>query len=368
MTTQRAAEVFPPGEFIRDEIEARGWSQSDLAEILGRPVQAINEIIAAKKAITPETAQGLGDAFGTDAQLWLNLENSWQLSSVATEDTGVARRARLFGKGPIREMIRRNWIKDSKDLDVLESSVAGFFELPSIDAPPSLVFAAKKQSYGSISTAQTAWCYRAKQLSETLKAGTYAPNDIGDAIVKFRKLAASVEGVRRVPRVLADLGVRFVIVEQLKSTNIDGAAFWLDETSPVIALSMRYDRIDNFWFVLGHELAHIKNNDRSVDESLVGTGAQPTEEKPAYEKAADEMASTFLISERAMKEFILGNRPKYSKAAIEGFAKRLGVQPGIVVGQLQYRKEISYSHSREMLCPVRVHIINAALTDGWNLK
>ena len=368
MTTHRAAEVFPPGEFIRDEIEARGWSQSDLAEILGRPVQAINEIIAAKKVITPETAQGLGDAFGTGAQLWLNLENSWRLSNVATEDTGVARRAQLFGKGPIREMIRRNWIKDSKDLDVLEASVTEFFELSSIDTTPSLAFAAKKQSYGSRSAAQTAWCYRAKQLSETLKPGTYAPNDIGDAITKFRKLSASVEGVRRVPNVLAELGVRFVVVEHLKSTKIDGAAFWLDENSPVIAMSMRYDRIDNFWFVLGHELAHIKNNDKSVDERLVGTGAQPTEEKPSYEKAADEMAATFLISERAMNEFISHHRPKYSKAAIEGFAKRLGVQPGIVVGQLQYRKEISYSHSREMLCPVREHIISAALTDGWNLK
>ena len=97
-------------------------------------------------------------------------------------------------------------------------------------------------------------------------------------------------------------------------------------------MSMRYDRIDNFWFVLGHELEHIKNNDKSIDERLVGRGAQPTEEKPLYQKAADEMASTFLISERAMNEFMARHRPKYSKTVIEGFAKRLGVHPGIVVG------------------------------------
>ena len=361
MIKQRVAEVFPPGEYIKDEIEARGWSQADLAEILGRPVQVINEIIAAKKAITPETALGLGEAFGTGAQFWLNVENTYRLSTVSSEDTGVSRRARLFEKGPVREMIRRNWVEDSKDLDTLEKSIAGFFE-------PSFAFAAKKQSYESTSASQIAWCYRAKQLAESLKVAAFSPDGIVDTIKRFRTLAGSVEGVRRVPAVLAKLGVRFVIVEPLKSTKIDGAAFWLDDHSPVIALSMRYDRIDNFWFVLGHELAHIKNCDQSVDVDLVGTGAQPTDEKPEFEKKADEMAATFLISARAMQEFVSRHRPKYPKLVIRDFAKKLGVHPGIVVGQLQYRKEISYSHSREMLCPVRDHIIKVASSDGWSAK
>jgi len=74
MTGRIPAEVFPPGDFIREELEAREWTQGDLAEILGRPLQAVNEIVAGKKAITPETAQGLGDAFGTGPELWMNLE------------------------------------------------------------------------------------------------------------------------------------------------------------------------------------------------------------------------------------------------------------------------------------------------------
>jgi len=368
MIRQRAAEVFPPGEFIRDEIEARGWSQADLAEILGRPVQAINEMIAAKKAITPETAQRLGEAFGTGAQFWLNVENTYRLSIVSSEDSGVSRRARLFEKGPIREMIRRNWVKDSNDLDTLEKSVAGFFELRSIDETPTFAFGAKKQSYDSTSASQIAWCYRAKQLAESLKVAGFSPDGIVDTIKRFRTLAGSVEGVQQVPAVLAELGVRFVIVEPLKSTKIDGAAFWLDDNSPVIALSMRYDRIDNFWFVLGHELAHIKNCDQSVDVELVGTGAQPMDEKPEFERKADKMAATLLVPAGAMKEFVSRHRPKYPRLVILGFAKKLGVHPGIIVGQLQYKNEISYSHSREMLRPVRDHIIEVALTDGWSVK
>ncbi len=60
------AEVFPPGEFIRGgAIEARGWSQVELAEILGRPPRLVSELIAGKRAITPETAKALGEAFNT---------------------------------------------------------------------------------------------------------------------------------------------------------------------------------------------------------------------------------------------------------------------------------------------------------------
>lgn len=80
------AEVFPPGEFLRDELEERNWSQTEFAEMIGRPVRLVNEIIAGKKAITPETAIQLGDALGTGAEVWLNLESQYQLSKIQTAD------------------------------------------------------------------------------------------------------------------------------------------------------------------------------------------------------------------------------------------------------------------------------------------
>ena len=73
------AATFPPGEFLQEELESRGWSQTELAEIMGRPVRLINEIIAGKRAITPETAVQLGDSLGTGAEVWLNLESQYQL-------------------------------------------------------------------------------------------------------------------------------------------------------------------------------------------------------------------------------------------------------------------------------------------------
>jgi HTH-type transcriptional regulator/antitoxin HigA len=74
------AETFPPGEFLRDELDARGWTQVEFAEMIGRPPRAVNEIIAGKRSITPETAHEFADAFGTSAQLWMNLETAWQLA------------------------------------------------------------------------------------------------------------------------------------------------------------------------------------------------------------------------------------------------------------------------------------------------
>ncbi len=91
MIRHRAAEVFPPGEFIKDEMESRDWSLAQFAEILGCPLEAVVEIIAARKSITPETAQGLGVAIGTGTQFWLNLEKTYRLSTSSTEDSGDSR-------------------------------------------------------------------------------------------------------------------------------------------------------------------------------------------------------------------------------------------------------------------------------------
>lgn len=83
------AEVFHPGEFLRDELEARGWTQADLAEILGRPLKTVNEVIVGKKAITPETARGLAAAFGTSAQFWMNLESAYQLHRAGANEAAA---------------------------------------------------------------------------------------------------------------------------------------------------------------------------------------------------------------------------------------------------------------------------------------
>ena len=69
MTTQ----LFPLGDFLQEELNARGWTQGNLAEILNCSPRLISELISGKRAITPEMAEGLSAAFGTSAQYWMNL-------------------------------------------------------------------------------------------------------------------------------------------------------------------------------------------------------------------------------------------------------------------------------------------------------
>lgn len=94
--TFRPAEAFPPGDFIREELEVRRWSQGDLARIMGRPTQVINEIVNGRKAVTAETAKQLAAAFGSSAQLWLNLESTWQLWKADEPDPKIYARAKEF--------------------------------------------------------------------------------------------------------------------------------------------------------------------------------------------------------------------------------------------------------------------------------
>lgn len=79
--TMNPAAVFHPGEFLRDELDERGWAIAEFAEfaeIIGRPVQAVPEIINGRPSSTPETATESGHALGTSAALWLNLQTAYQ--------------------------------------------------------------------------------------------------------------------------------------------------------------------------------------------------------------------------------------------------------------------------------------------------
>jgi HTH-type transcriptional regulator/antitoxin HigA len=373
MMDRTPAEVFPPGEFIKEEIEARGWSQVELAEILGRPPRLISELIAGKRAITPETARGLGDAFGTGAQFWMNLESSYRLAQVESDSSNaVSRRAKLYAKAPVKEMMRRHWIEPTENIDVLQKRVLDFFHIESLEQEPQLLphAARKSTSYASHTPAEQAWLSRAMQLAQAINVKTFSEMAFAAALSRFKTLLRDPEGTRQVPPILAEAGVRFLTIETLPQTRIDGACLWLNENSPVIAMSLRFDRIDAFWHTLLHECAHLKyrhgiEDGLMLDVNLVGEDTENREEKSVAETQADEFASNFSIQKSELDNFIMRVRPLFSKTKIQGLAARLDVHPGIVVGQLQHRRAIPYSHNREMLTKVRHIVIEAALTDGF---
>lgn len=372
MTNRFVAEVFPPGVFIKEELGARGWTQEDLVEILGRDSKLVSDIVNAKRSITPETAGALGEAFGTGGQYWMNLQTAYQLWQAKPRDNDIARRAKLFEKAPIKLMVRRNWIQGSENVSILVKQVLDFYGVETLDDEPVLAIAARTGTayYEELSLEQRAWVFRARHLAQAVSVQKFTESRLNNALEQLRALRKNPEELRHVPRVLADAGVRFLIVEHLPRTKIDGVCLWLDEKSPAIALSLRYDRIDYFWHTLVHEIGHVRKRDGLneliiLDSDLLSVKNVSEDQRPESEIAADKYAAHFLIPSTELNDFMARCRPLYSTNKIVGFAARIGVHPGIVVGQLQFRKEIPYTHSRDLLVPVREIVTASALTDGW---
>jgi HTH-type transcriptional regulator/antitoxin HigA len=360
-----AAEAFPPGEYLKDQLEARGWTQDDLADVTGISRRQIINLIAGKSGITLDTAIALAQAFGQDAKTWMHLQVSYELALAANEDREIARRAQIFNKVPVREMRRRKWIANVDETDQLESEICKFLEISAITETPRINKAARHGlDYGSDSPAQIAWYFQVRHRAKQVTAAKYQESAFGDCVVELLKLAAYAEDVRRVPRVLADFGIRLVLVQHLKGTKIDGVATWLEEESvPVIGLSLRYDRIDNFWFSLFHEAMHIKHRDKSpVDVDITGENASSIVE---MEKIANEEAAATLIAPEKMDSFVTRHRPLFYQKEVVRFALARGVHPAIVVGQLKHRRELSEDRLNGLQAKIREHIIGAAATDGW---
>lgn len=363
-----------PGQLIAELLKERGWSQRTLAVVLGLDETTVNKMVAGKGAVTTKTALALEDIFGVEAEAFLELQKKYDLAIAriaARPDQGRATRAALFGDLPISAMVKRGWIAadDPQNLKAVEAGLVKFFGVASSDEIEILPHAARKTMVNTDPTpAQLAWLYRVKSIAEELLVPKFSVGALEQALPKLRNLMVAPEEARMVPRILAECGIRFVIVECLPSAKIDGVCFWLDDQSPVVGLSMRHDRIDNFWFVLRHELEHVRLGhgraamilDTDLEGERAGTGADVPEE----ERAANGAAQEFCAPQAKMDAFIMRKAPFFSESDLIGFARILGVHPGIVAGQLQHRTG-RYDRFRQHLANIRSHVRTSAAVDGW---
>ncbi len=366
MVERTPAEAFPPGEYLRDELEARNWTQQEFAEIIGRPTRLVNEIIAGKRGITPSTAKEIAAALGTSATFWMNLDAAYQLFRAAPAPERIGNEARLREKFPVREIVRRGWIERSQNPAVLGKRIMSFYEISDLDETPELAHAAKRTEYSDErNPLQEAWLYRVRHMAKGLNVPEYSEQKFRAALKELRTFTAAVDEVRHVPRLLAECGVRYVIVEPLPGSKIDGVCMWLDDARPVIGMSLRFDRIDNFWFVLRHEIEHVLRRD-GRDVPVVDANMENTvdEGAPPEEVHANSAAAEFCVPQEKLQDFINRVDPIYSRERLIGFARLLDVHPGIVAGQLR-RKLDRFDLFTTQLVKVRHLITPAALTDGY---
>lgn len=368
-TINAAGWVKHPGHYIKEEMEARGWSQRDLAFILGGSEQAINPILNGKRGISPEMAKSLGEAFDVPAEFFANLQQAYDLSQARTPDPSVAMRRNMQSTYPVREMIRRGWIEQS-DATMLEVQLARFFEVDSPDKIPYMAHAARKSRYEEleIPAAQLAWLFRVRQIAKSISVQKYSEHALRNALVSLQGLLYAPEEARHVPRILMECGVRFILVEKLPQADIDGVCFWLDEQSPVIGISTRRDKIDNFWFVLRHEIEHVlqKHGQTTeiIDANLEGENAGTSNSIPEEERIANAAAANFCVPTDKLESFMRRKHPFYYEKDVIAFARVIGRHPGLIIGQMQYRLN-RYDYLARYLVKVRQFVLPGSMADGW---
>jgi HTH-type transcriptional regulator/antitoxin HigA len=162
---------------------------------------------------------------------------------------------------------------------------------------------------------------------------------------------------------MAEAGVRFVLVETLTGAKIDGACLWLDERSPVIGMSMRFDRMDNFWFVLRHEIEHVLRCHGRVDPML-DVDMEGRTDLPDEERAADAAAAAFCVPQKDLDSFVARKSPFFADRDLVGFAAKRRLHPSLVAGQVRHRTrrwELFTKHNIK----VRGMVAPGAMVDGW---
>lgn len=369
-----------PGQLIQSLLDARGWSQRVLAVVLRADETGINKIIAGKRPVDAEMSLALSGIFNVEAERFLELQKSYELAQariLSVEDPGMATRAELFGKLPVAEMIKRGWIDadDVRNFSKVESALARFFGVESVQQIEIFPHAAKKTNVSRGATpAQLAWLYRVKEIASEMLVAKYSHENIVAAVEKLKELRVSPAALRKVSRVLSEAGIRYVIVESLPGAKIDGVCFWLNENQPVIGMSLRHDRIDNFWFVLRHEIEHvIQLHGRSammLDVDLEGENAGVGESVAEEERIANRAAAEFCVPQKSLLSFISRKAPFFYERDLIGFAATIKVHPGLVAGQLRYRlyeqgDKKAYSRFSNHLVKVRSSVSPGATVDGW---
>ena len=163
-----------------------------------------------------------------------------------------------------------------------------------------------------------------------------------DFLRQVARLSWSEDGPRLAKELLAKHGIPLVIERHLPKTYLDGVALRLGDGRPVIGLTLRYDRIDNFWFCLLHELAHVgrhmdHDQGRSVRRRPHASQIRWETGGPQGEAQADEWAEEALIPSMEWEASAVRDRP--TTMAVLNLANALQVHPAIVAGRVRYERK-----------------------------
>lgn len=321
-----------PSILIRARI-AKGFSQRQLAEAIGLKEQQIQryeaeEYSSANLQRLAEVANALG----------LHISEVAEFRAISQKPLDADKDDLAWDQFPVKEMYRRNWFEGFSGS--LGEAVANAEELVkefvkgSLDKPVQAAARQRVRSGGIVNRyALIAWQCRVIALAKKRSLeNKYKQKPITEEwLINLAHLSCVDDWKKRVIEYLQDAGIRLVIEFHLSNTYLDGAAFLLSDGSPVIGMTLRYDRLDNFWFVLFHELIHIiKHLHKGDIESIFDDLDAKAED---IEQEADEQAGEILVPEDKWNTALV--RYLRSKDSILAFANELGIHQAIVAGKIR---------------------------------
>jgi len=343
-------EVSPPGATLRDLMEERDWKQRELAHRLGRPVQAVNEILAGKKEITEDTALELERVLQVPAQFWLVREAQFREYLARQRSTEAAREhVPWLERFPLKALQDAGVLPTGRLTAAFKQELVEpllrFFGVGSpagwqahYDQMQPQFRRARPQRQTDVA-AITAWLRMGELQASRLQTADYSAARLQAAIPTMRAL--SLQPAERIGpelvRLCADAGVALVFVPALPGTHVSGVARWL-HGKPLIQLSLLGKWNDGFWFSFFHEVAHVlKHPMRAIflDDAAAGDTVDSAEEQEANRFATETLLPRALQAR-------LDTLP-LDAASIQAFAAEAGVHAGVVVGQLQHRGRLAFA-------------------------
>lgn len=320
--------IGDPLESIRFRMEQQGLNQRDLVPYIGSRSK-VSEVLSGKRALSLAMIRALHSGLGIPAKALLAQRDPALLEPPNFE----------WEKFPLKEMVARGWIRAtaaeirSKGEELLRSFLApvGNLETAPVHYRQTGHVRSGRQVDRYALTAWTARILRRAAASETrtrYQAGTVTL----DLMREIARLSWSEQGPRLAQEFLAQRGISVIIEPHLPGTHLDGAAIQ-GPIGPVIGLTVRHDRLDNFWFCLMHELTHVAKHLRAEAPSFYDDlDAEPSDD--IREREADEVAREALIPHDSW--MASPARSLHSSEAVHDLATELRIHPAIVAGRIRH--------------------------------
>ncbi len=323
--------VEPPDpiDAILFRMQERGLKQADLVSYFGTSSR-VSEVLRRKRPLTVQMIRALSIGLGLSAET---------LIGVSSPDVEQKKGEIDWTKFPIKEMTRRGWLQEIsiQAKESIQQVVQNYI------SEAGLQFGAasfRRTLSGEASSPTTqyalyAWLARVIQRARDKKEnlGFFDESKLSATFLReLAQLSWSVHGPLLAIEFLERQGVAVVIEPHLKGTQLDGAALKDADGTPIIALTLRYDRLDNFWFTLLHEVAHLWKH-IGHDEAFLDD--LNTESEDRREAEANRLAREAFIPRMIWKRSEAHLSP--SMESIENLARELKIHPSIIVGRI--RKE-----------------------------